>query len=340
MPQEIWLLLSALGVAQSLFFAIYVVVPKETRQAPNLLLAAFFIAIAVRTAKSLLWAYWDPTPLWVLNAGFAAHLAIGPLLWLYTRAIADATIRRLAVLHFLPMCLILGGAFRFTLTEFWYAGAYLVLLIHNMVYVTLTVGSLWKQRGNWPDQRVWRFTMGLTAGAAVFGLAYFSNFVLGWSSYLTGPVLYSIIAYGLSYYAFRNQSIFRRQALEKYRNLRMTDAECSAISDRLQWLMTDERVFLSPDLNVARLAELASISPYVLSSVLSRSLKQNFSEFVNTYRIEEAKRLLADDGHKNQKIASIAYACGYNSLSVFNAAFRKLHGVTPSEFRSKTTRIS
>jgi AraC-like DNA-binding protein len=72
----------------------------------------------------------------------------------------------------------------------------------------------------------------------------------------------------------------------------------------------------------------------VLSQVINDLLNYNFNDLINSYRVEEAKKMLKDEGMSNFTIASIAYECGFNTLSAFNVAFKKFTGLTPSQFRS------
>jgi AraC-like DNA-binding protein len=58
----------------------------------------------------------------------------------------------------------------------------------------------------------------------------------------------------------------------------------------------------------------------------------NFYDFVNKYRVEEAKRLLLDN-NRNYKIIAIAYEVGFNSKATFNRVFKKFTGLTPSDFK-------
>jgi AraC-like DNA-binding protein len=59
----------------------------------------------------------------------------------------------------------------------------------------------------------------------------------------------------------------------------------------------------------------------------------NFYEFINNYRIKEAKEILKTD--KEQTISDVFLAVGFNSKSVFNTFFKKNTGMTPSEFRKQ-----
>jgi AraC-like DNA-binding protein len=64
-------------------------------------------------------------------------------------------------------------------------------------------------------------------------------------------------------------------------------------------------------------------------------LQQNFFDFINRYRIEEAQRLLTDPPDKKITVLEVLYECGFNSKSSFNTLFKKHTGLTPSEFKKK-----
>ena len=72
-----------------------------------------------------------------------------------------------------------------------------------------------------------------------------------------------------------------------------------------------------------------------LSQTINELLGQSFSDFVNSYRIEEAKRKLVDPACKHLSVLGIAEEVGFNSKSSFNSVFKKHTAMTPSEFRTR-----
>ena len=62
---------------------------------------------------------------------------------------------------------------------------------------------------------------------------------------------------------------------------------------------------------------------------------RNFSAFLNTYRVEEAKQRLADPQFARTPVLTIALDLGYGSLGPFNRAFKALTGMTPTEYRGR-----
>jgi AraC-like DNA-binding protein len=82
--------------------------------------------------------------------------------------------------------------------------------------------------------------------------------------------------------------------------------------------MAAQRPFLEPELTLDQLASQLSIRPKILSHVINERLNQNFFDFVNRYRIEEARRLLTNPPDKKITILEVLYEVGFNSKSSFN----------------------
>jgi AraC-like DNA-binding protein len=104
------------------------------------------------------------------------------------------------------------------------------------------------------------------------------------------------------------------------------------LKQKLTQLMVADRVFLTPDLTLPALAQQAGISVHDLSYVLNEGFGENFFQFVNRYRVEEAKRLLTSAQHRHLSILGIAFEAGFSSKTTFNTTFKKLTGQSPSDF--------
>ena len=133
-------------------------------------------------------------------------------------------------------------------------------------------------------------------------------------------------------------AIYKENKYKKYKSSTLTFVESRRCLMRLIKIMKEEKPYLDPDLSQQKLAEKLSISKENLSQILHEQLRTNLKNFLNQHRIEAAKRKLADPGEADQKLLKIAYDSGFNSKSVFNDAFRKFTGMSPSDFRKKQQR--
>ncbi|MFT7559643.1 MAG: AraC-like DNA-binding protein [Flavobacteriales bacterium] len=93
--------------------------------------------------------------------------------------------------------------------------------------------------------------------------------------------------------------------------------------------------YTQTDITLDSLAHILCCSTKDLSLIINRHFGVNFYEFINRYRINEAKTLLHDKSHKQTNITEIYVMVGFNSKSVFNTFFKKIVGVTPSQYRKQ-----
>jgi ligand-binding sensor domain-containing protein/AraC-like DNA-binding protein len=104
---------------------------------------------------------------------------------------------------------------------------------------------------------------------------------------------------------------------------------------KLKYLMDIEKVYCDADISLQSLAEKMSIAPHQLSQLLNEKLNRNFADFINSYRIEEAKKILQSPRGARLKISSIAIEVGFSTMAAFYKAFKKHTNMTPSMFKKK-----
>ncbi len=102
---------------------------------------------------------------------------------------------------------------------------------------------------------------------------------------------------------------------------------------RLNALVEEEKLFLEPELHIEDLAIKLKIQTHHLSKLLNNQLDKNFFEYINEYRVEEFKKLVADPKNKNISILGLAMDAGFNSKATFYRFFKNSTGLTPSEFK-------
>lgn len=119
----------------------------------------------------------------------------------------------------------------------------------------------------------------------------------------------------------------------KYKNSGLPASLANKLAEDLKLLMSREQLYKENNLKLETLADKLKSNRHFVSQVINQYYKANFFDFINSNRIDEAKRLLAGDHEMN--IIEIAYAVGYNNKVTFNTVFKRFTGVTPSEYRKK-----
>ncbi|MEM7360036.1 MAG: helix-turn-helix transcriptional regulator [Pseudomonadota bacterium] len=110
-----------------------------------------------------------------------------------------------------------------------------------------------------------------------------------------------------------------------------------ALTHKIELHMQENKPYLEHLLNLEQLANQLSLHPRALSLAIKHNFNTNFYEFINTYRIQEAKILIEDPAYPNRTMIDILGESGFNSKATFNAFFKKLEGMTPTQYRASRT---
>ncbi len=104
---------------------------------------------------------------------------------------------------------------------------------------------------------------------------------------------------------------------------------------KLTSFMETEKPYLDFELTLQRLASQLNISEKELSILINHHLGKHFFDFINEYRINEAKIILENPDEEDITILEILYQVGFNSKSSFYTAFKKNTNLTPTQFRKE-----
>lgn len=152
-----------------------------------------------------------------------------------------------------------------------------------------------------------------------------------WAAWVISAAVCLIAAVRIKYPALLTQ-LRSEVAAEKYARSKLAGLDADSLSQKLASLMETDRLYTRDDLKLGDLAAQLSLTPHQLSELINRKFSLGFFAFINRYRVEEAKRLLAGG---DQNVLEIAMQVGFNNKSSFNESFARFAGCTPVEYRKK-----
>jgi AraC-like DNA-binding protein len=354
--------LLAIVVFQLFFIAFFLFTYKKGKRLSNRLLGTFFLMVGISMLDMWLSVHGltiNYARIAFLDDGFI--LALGPIILLYTRSIMydNYKVGKEALVHFILFSLVTAYFVIISLIISFEEQQQLVqdvenynFYIHSLIYLFISfkeVGryrtriqeeysSISKMNIEWLDFTIKSLGIliflaivhatvpyGLTRSLAPLTALLFIGFLF----YLSNRViLKGLIQPDL----FRGISITN---VEKYSSSTLTDEERHRYSERLNSVMKTDKPYLDPDLTINQLAEIVDLSPKTLSQVINQSYKKSFFDFINTYRVEEAKELFDNSDDEKLTIQEVMYQSGFNSKSSFNTFFKKVTGMTPSEYKNR-----
>jgi ligand-binding sensor domain-containing protein/AraC-like DNA-binding protein len=145
--------------------------------------------------------------------------------------------------------------------------------------------------------------------------------------------LLGLLAAAAAYLGLRRY-VYIRKLKNRYKNSTLDPQKAEAYLAKLLHLMENETLYRDETITLNTLAETLSIPPRYLSQLVNERLEKNFRDFLNSFRIEEAKVLMGKP-ELNRSLLEISMDVGFNSKEVFNRAFKKNTGMTPSQYRKE-----
>lgn len=180
----------------------------------------------------------------------------------------------------------------------------------------------------------------------MFFILFFSGMMLTasiiGSNILNISAIYLLTLAGVWYFIFSfrypefTQKAIKEAKTIRYQNTIINGINADAVLGRLDELMEEEKIFTDYDLTLPKLSAELMITPHQLSKILNSERKMNFRTLVNSYRVKESIKQMAE--HHDRTILEIAMASGFNSKSSFNSVFLKSTGKTPTDYRESLKR--
>lgn len=153
-----------------------------------------------------------------------------------------------------------------------------------------------------------------------------------YSSYVL--VIMAFLFYFITFYSTTNPDEFLpKEKQKKYKTSNLNEALISVYKEALIKSMEKDKLYKDPKLSIHKVSEKLNIPRQYISEVLNLHLNKSFLDFINEYRINDFIEKVQNDQYAHFTLLGIANEVGFNSKSTFNSTFKKIKGLTPSEFK-------
>ncbi len=335
---QILFFFGAIGVFNSLFISLYFLLKKKFRNRSNILFGLFLLVFSLRVLKSLFYSFSTEKPISFLQIGSSFFLLIGPLLFSYVLSLKKENSffvkhwRTHIVVWILVMaCLQIFIPFSQNI-ELSKSVLLPLINIQWLVYIILSGTLIKSSIINF--NKVSLFDKWLVSLIVSSLISWTSFFFIEFNYFVTGSIIFSILFYSFFlYFIFNNKSITVIFKKNKRNKITTITGEEDKLINRLNEVMLTNKLYENPKLKLSEVAKLLEISTHALSRLINEKTGISFTEFINQYRIEEAKQLIRTNSLYT--IEAIGNQSGFNSKSAFYKAFKKVTGTTPAKYKAE-----
>ena len=330
------LIASIIGIINSFIIIVYSLKTKKGNKISNFLFAALVFALTIRISKSILLTFSDGLHDILLTFGLSGFLAIGPIYMLFINSITKENfkIKNRDFLHFIPAILLLLIWFKLDYIRsdyFRWNFVYQLIMLQYLIYMIVAIKQT---RSLKKELNQLKIQLNILSGVLLFiWFLYYLNAVTNFFPYIAGAIIYSIIIYFSINLIVNKGYVLDFNPFRKYQKNGLNSNVCISIANKLTELFETDKIYKSNTLSLSKLARMLETSTHQLSQAINSEKKQTYFELLANYRIREAKTLILKNKN-NEKIENIAYEVGYNSISAFNTAFKKITKQTPTQFKN------
>lgn len=332
---------SALGAFNSVVLSIYFLFFSKPINKSNYFLGALLVALSIRVWKSLFFYFNPELSKIYLQIGLSACFFIGPFLYFYIKSKTSqfkesnkSFYFQISILIIITLSIGLLYPYQKNI-DLWVSYIYRIIDYQWLTYIlasALLLKTIFRKMLTQNEKLCYDEVWTLSVFFGVF-IIWISYYTASYTSYILGAFLFSFVFYlsGLLLFYKRKKEFVLSVKKEKYANIKIEKDILNQLLNKLESTLKEQELFKNPNLTLPTLAKKINIRPQLLSQLLNNDLNKSFSQFINEYRIEEAKTLLKTE--PNLKIDIIAEKCGFNSNSTFYTAFKKITNTTPAKYK-------
>jgi len=146
----------------------------------------------------------------------------------------------------------------------------------------------------------------------------------------------------LSFFGFVQPEVFEGKSIKeilpfiKYKKTGLSAALSLEMKAKLLKIMQNEKPYLNNELRLDDLSRLMNLSRNHTSQIINEHFNLSFFDFINRYRITDAKNLLMNVEKNGLTVTQIAYDVGFNNRASFYKAFKKFAELSPTKYIEHT----
>ncbi|MCP2024947.1 AraC-like DNA-binding protein [Flavobacterium sp. HSC-32F16] len=170
-------------------------------------------------------------------------------------------------------------------------------------------------------------------------LALCATFIIHWTAYVgiykyklakNKEAVYNFLNADLTL-SYSNLQIVENFSAEEYREPIASD---NLYFQKLELLCKEQHIYTDSTLNREKVAEKLGISPGYVSLIINTITGDNFANYINQYRVEAVKEMMANSEYENYNLLAMGLESGFTSKTTFYKAFKKATGQTPNEYKN------
>lgn len=357
----LFLLFAFLGIVTSILLQFQ----SKHNRTGKILMSILLLLFSLTLIEYVL--YWTKYQLYfsyLSNISIPFYYAYGPLLYIYISTQKEALLENKRYIHFIPfivallICLpfylyspnfkinlFLNGFPKKNIYPQLFLGLSWISIIHMFIYSYL----IFNQKTIFNEfVLIKKWVTILSLGLFGIAFSYLSYSILSglgvlkveWDYLISLAMSLFIVLITVTSYIkpkiFNDAAPFfsknDKSEVLKYKNSPINNTMSGELGKQLQEIMTTNSLWRKNDLRLEDLAQKMKLPKHYVSQVINEQFNMNFFEFVNQYRVEEAKILIKQDS--SSTLIEIAYQVGFNNKVSFGKAFKNNTNLSPQEYKN------
>jgi AraC-like DNA-binding protein len=336
-----WTLLFVAAAAQGLFLFFLLLTNKKAKNNHNTLLATLILFFTFTLGYYItFWTKINESLPDFLGIAMLFTFLYGPLLLGYISKIIKGKLPKYWIWHFLPFLVVTGLLFinsGFTPTSTYTSNSWIVYFqcAQLVFYGLLTLKmSLNTNSSRWLKRVALAFNGYVLCFVAYYAMVWTGTLEIQYD-YLVSFGMTAFI-YFLGYHGFKAPNgLYAKPIGIKYEKSSLSEMALISIEKSLDQLMELEKVFKNGHLKLQDLADKTGISANDISQTINVRKNQKLTDYLNDLRINYSIELMHLPEYQNDKLLAVAIDAGFNNKTSFLNAFKKAHGISPSEYRKQ-----